>query len=121
MSQPKIKIAALEHNLVQNSVSVDYTFVLSDADSKHVFHPTADVTARIFTIAANTVLSFPIGSELVVVNQHGAGVLTIEITTDTMRLVNTELVGNRTLAANGIARIIKITDTEWIIRGDGLT
>ena len=29
--------------------------------------------------------------------------------------------GSRTLAANGWARAKKITSTEWIIRGEGLT
>jgi hypothetical protein len=29
--------------------------------------------------------------------------------------------GNRTLAANGIATLIELTSTEWIINGTGLT
>lgn len=47
--------------------------------------------------------------------------LTIAITTDTMRLSPGGTTGSRTLAANGIATAIKITATEWIISGSGLT
>ena len=121
MSQPKIKIIAVEHRLLQNSRSTDYTFDGWDADSKHVLHPSADITARTFTIPANTVVPFPIGSQLIVVNQHGAGVITIAINTDIMRLAGAGTMGSRTLAADGKAIMLKITTTEWIISGDGLT
>jgi len=38
-----------------------------------------------------------------------------------MRLAGAGTTGNRTLAANGVATAIKITSTEWIISGTGLT
>jgi hypothetical protein len=47
--------------------------------------------------------------------------MTISITTDTMRLAGAGTTGSRTLAANGIATALKITSTEWIINGTGLT
>jgi hypothetical protein len=62
-----------------------------------------------------------IGTEIFFVNQNGAGVLTIAILTDTMRLAGAGTTGNRTLAANGVARALKIATTEWIIDGTGLT
>jgi hypothetical protein len=38
-----------------------------------------------------------------------------------MRLSPAGTTGSRTLAANGIATCIKLTSTEWIISGVGLT
>ena len=106
--------------VLQNSQSAAYTLVLSDAQ-KHILHPSADTTARTFTIPANASVAFPIGTALTFVNQASAGVVTIAITTDTMRLAGSGATGSRTLAANGIATALKITATEWIISGTGLT
>jgi hypothetical protein len=66
-------------------------------------------------------VAFGIGTTVTFVNQAGAGVVTIAITTDTMRLAGTGTTGSRTLAANGIATALKLTSTEWIISGMGLT
>ncbi len=104
----------------QNSQSAAYTAVLADA-GKHLLHPSADTTARIFTIPANSSVPYPIGTALTFVNQNGAGTITIAITTDTMRLAGAGTTGSRTLAANGIATALKITATEWIISGTGLS
>jgi hypothetical protein len=104
----------------QNSQSAAYTLVIEDA-GKHILHPSADTTARTFTIPANGSVAFPIGTTVSFVNQNGAGVITIAITTDTMRLAGAGTTGSRTLAANGIATCIKLTSTEWLISGTGLT
>lgn len=106
--------------LPQNSKSAAYTTVLADAN-KHILHPSADTTARIFTIDSNANVAFPIGTTLTFVNQNAGGVITIAITTDTMRLAGAGTTGSRTLAANGMATALKITSTEWIISGTGLT
>lgn len=107
-------------SVIQNSQSTAYTLVASDAN-KHILHPSADTTARTFTIPANSSVAFAIGTDITFVNQNAAGVLTIAITTDTMRLAGPGTTGSRTLAANGIATALKITATEWIISGTGLT
>lgn len=104
----------------QNSQSVAYTLVLGDA-GKHILHPSADTTARTFTIPANSSVAFPIGTSVTFINQNAGGVITIAITTDTMRLAGAGTTGSRTLAANGIATAVKVTSTEWIISGVGLT
>ncbi len=104
----------------QNSQSTDYTLVLADS-GKHILHPSADTTARTMTIPANSSVAYPIGTALTFVNQNAAGVMTIAITTDTMRLAGAGTTGSRTLAANGIATALKLTSTEWIISGTGLT
>lgn len=104
----------------QVSQSTNYTLALGDSGD-HIFHPSADTTARTWTIPANSSVAFPIGTAVTFINQNGAGVITIAITTDTMRLAGAGTTGSRTLAANGIATAIKITSTEWIISGTGLT
>ena len=107
-------------NIPQNSKSADYTLVLADS-GKHILHPSADTSARTFTIPANSSVAYPIGTALTFINQDSAGVVTIAITTDTMRLSPAGTTGSRTLAANGSATCIKLTATEWIISGSGLT
>jgi len=106
--------------LVQNSQSAAYTLVLADS-GKHILHPSADTTARTFTIPANGTVAFTIGTAVTFINQNAGGVITISITTDTMRLAGAGTTGSRSLAANGVATAVKITSTEWIISGTGLT
>lgn len=103
-----------------NSQSAAYTLVLADS-GKTILHPSADTTARTFTIPANSSVAYPLGTVLTFVNQNGAGVVTIAITSDTMRLAGAGTTGSRTLAANGVATCVKLTSTEWIISGNGLT
>lgn len=102
------------------SLSAAYTTVLGDANT-WLLHPSADTTARTWTIDSNATVPYPVGTELRFINQNAAGVLTIAITTDTMRLSPGGTTGSRTLAANGDAVARKITATEWIISGTGLT
>jgi hypothetical protein len=107
-------------DIPQVSQSAAYTLVATDS-GKHILHPSADTTARTFTIPANSSVPYKIGTAITFVNQNGAGTLTIAITTDTMRLAGAGTTGSRTLAANGVATAIKLTSTEWIISGVGLT
>jgi hypothetical protein len=104
----------------QNSQSAAYTTVAADA-GKHLLHPAADTTARTFTIDSNANVAYPVGTAITFVNEHAAGVMTIAITSDTMRLAGAGTTGSRTLAADGIATALKITSTSWIVSGTGLT
>jgi hypothetical protein len=111
---------AVNTRLQQNSQSADYTLTIDDA-GKQIFHPSADTSARTFTIPANGTVAFAVGTAVTFINQNGAGTITIAITTDTMRLAGDGTTGSRTLAANGIATAVKVTSTEWLISGTGLT
>lgn len=102
----------------QNSQSAAYTCVAADG-GKHIFHPTADDNARTFTIPSNASVAFEVGTAITFVNQINT--VTIAITSDTLRWAKDGSTGSRTLAANGIATAIKITSTEWLITGEGLT
>lgn len=104
----------------QNSQSAAYTLVASDS-GKHIYHPSSDTTARIWTIPANSTVAFPIGAAVTFLNDSSAGVITIAITTDTLVQAGTGSTGSRSLAANGVATAIKVTSTRWQISGTGLT
>lgn len=107
-------------NLPQNSQSTAYTTVAADA-GKHLLHPAADTTARTFTIDSNANVPYDLGTAITFINQHGGGIITIAITSDTMRLAGPGTTGSRALAADGMATAVKIATTEWIISGTGLT
>jgi hypothetical protein len=106
-------------NVPQNSQSAAYTLVLADA-GKHIFHPVGDNNARTFTIPANGSVAYPIGTAITFINMAAANV-TIAITSDTLTLSPAGTTGSRTLATNGSATCIKITSTQWLISGSGLT
>lgn len=112
--------AAITNNIVQNSQSAAYTTVLSDA-GKHLYHPSADTTARTYTIDSNANVAYPVGTAITFVNDCSAGTVTISITSDTLVLAGAGTTGSRTLAACGVATAIKVTSTRWIINGTGLS
>ncbi len=107
-------------NIPINVQSANYTLTANDAQQA-ILHPSSDTTARTFTIPANASVPFPVGTAVTFINQNGAGAITIGITSDVLRLAGSGATGSRTLAANGIATAIKLTSTEWIISGNGLT
>ena len=102
----------------QVSVSAAYTCVLTDMHTT-LLHPSADTTARTWTIPANSVVAYPVNAELEFINQNAGGVLTLAITTDTLRLAGVGTAGSRTLVANGWARAKKVASTEWLITNLG--
>jgi hypothetical protein len=106
-------------NIPQNSQSAAYTLVLADA-GKQIFHPSSDNNARTFTIPANSSVAYPIGTAITFINMAAANV-TIAITSDTMYLSSAGTTGSRTLAQYGSATAVKITSTNWLISGSGLT
>jgi len=106
-------------NIPQNSQSAAYTLVLADA-GKHIFHPSSDANARTYTIPANSSVAYPIGTAITFINMTSQ-VVTIAITTDTMYLSSAGTTGSRSLAQYGSATAIKITSTNWLISGSGLT
>lgn len=112
--------AQLFSNIPQNSQSAAYTLVATDAE-KHIYHPSADTTARTWTIPANSSVPFPIGTAITFINDTSGGTISIVITTDTLVLAGSGATGGRTLTANGIATAVKVGTTRWIISGTNLT
>lgn len=106
-------------NIPQNSQSTAYTVVLADS-GKHIYHPVGDNNARAFTIDSNANVPFALGTALTFINRAAAS-CTIPITSDTLTWSPSGTTGTRTLAQYGVATAVKITTTEWIITGTGLT
>lgn len=102
--------------MVSKSAAATYTMT-----DEGFLHPSADTTARTFTIPANSSVPYPIGKVLSGVNQNGAGVITLAITTDTMRWLPAGTTGSRSIAANGSWTAIKVASTEWALTGVGIT
>jgi hypothetical protein len=105
---------------LSRSVSNTLTFAASD-NGKFILHPSADTTARTWTIDSNANLALAVGTCITIVNQNSAGVITVAITADTLRLAGSTSTGSRSIAANGVATIIKVATTEWYISGSGVT
>ena len=100
-----------------NPQSAAYTFALTDV-GKMVYHPPADTTARTWTIPAQASVNFPIGSVIVIDNDYLAGVLTIQITTDTLSLVGEAGdTGSMYLASGESATLVKVASARWRIKG----
>ena len=106
-------------NIPQNSQSAAYTLVLADA-GKHIFHPSGDANARTYTIPANASVAYPIGTAISFVNMTSQ-VVSIAITSDVMNLSDAGTTGTRSLAQYGSATAVKITATNWLISGSGLS
>lgn len=100
--------------LPQNSQTASYTLALSDA-GKHISITTGGVV-----IPANGSVAFPTGTTIVVFNNSGSN-QTISITSDTLRQAGTANTGSRTLAQYGLATLVKVTSTVWVISGAGLS
>lgn len=95
----------------QNSQGGAYQLVLTD-NGKHVF------AGGTITIPANASVAFPLGAAVVLVNASGSSTQTISITSDTLVQAGTPNTGSRTLAVNGVASIIKVNTTAWLITGN---
>lgn len=76
-------------------------------------------TTRVVTVPADSADSFPIGSTVSIVNL-GSVNMTIS-SSDTLILGGTAVTGSRTLAPNGIATLLKVMVTTWIVSGPGVT
>ena len=112
-------------NVPQVIQNADFSaFTLNDM-GKHYYH--ASATAHTYTVPAGI---FTIGATLMFVNR-GAGVLTIRCdpaptgspapATESLLQSITGSTGSRALAAFGVATMVKITATDWIISGTGLS
>jgi hypothetical protein len=94
----------------QNVQASGYTLVLGDA-GKHVA-----IASGTLTIPANGSVAFPIGTVVTIYNNANT-TRSVAITTDTLRQGGTANTGSRTIAVYGVATILKVASTEWVISG----
>lgn len=114
---------ALDNQVVPiNNQAANYTLTLSDG-GRIVRHPSEDTTARTYTLPSRATLPWDAAgaTPITFINENGAGLLTLALTADTIRLQGTGATGNRTLAANGIATLILFPGSGGVISGVGLT
>lgn len=96
-----------------------YTFALSD-NGKTVRHTSA--SAHTWTIPANATVAFPAGAVITLEAGASSGNVTITPATGVgLELAGTASTGSRTLAANGLATILKTATNTWKISGAGVT
>ena len=108
--------------IVALTASGTYTRTFQASDSGKTVYVTGTPSSATLTIDANGTLALPVGTTIVVINDLGAATnISIAITTDTLQLAGTGSTGTRTLARYGMATMVKVTSTKWIISGNGLT
>jgi hypothetical protein len=100
--------------LPQLTKTASYTLASADA-GKFVSITTGGVV-----LPANSSDPVPIGTAISIYNNSSSS-QTISITTDTLRQAGTANTGSRTLAQYGIATVLKVASTTWIISGAGVT
>jgi hypothetical protein len=83
---------------------------------EHIYVTGASQT---ITIPANSSVPFEIGTTILVINANVTS--SIAITGDTLRLAGGSATGTRSLAAYGMATLIKVASTTWMASGNGLT
>lgn len=98
-------------DISQNSQTAAYELVLGDR-GKHV-----SITTGGITIPANASVAFPTGTVITIFN-NSASTQGIAITTDTLRLAGTSNTGTRTIAAYGLATLLKVASTTWVVSGN---
>lgn len=98
----------------QNVKTAAYTLALRDM-GKHI-----SITTGGITIPENASVAFPLGATVVVYN-NSATAQNIAITSDTLRLAGTATIGTRSLAGYGLATLIKVASTTWVISGAGVS
>ena len=103
---------------VANSAFSTYTFGFSDI-GKHIYN-TYSASPTTYTIPDNSSVAFPIGSTIAIFNESGT-TCTIATSSDTLLLAGAGTTGTRTLANYGVASILKVTATKWVISGNGVS
>jgi len=88
-----------------------YGFVVADANQAFTMNNAA---TQAFTIPADSVESFPIGTTLTMIWITGAGQPTVGITTDTLTAPN----GTSLAQAGSVAVAVKVAATTWVLSGD---
>lgn len=106
-------------NIPQNSQSANYTTVALDS-GYCIFHPASDANPRTFTIAANSSVAYALGTVIQFINMSASAV-TIAINTDTLTWAQGGGTGSRTLAQYGVANVVKVGATQWLLTGTNVT
>jgi hypothetical protein len=106
-------------SVAQNTQNADYTLVLGDAN-KHIYK--SNTTAYAWTIPPNSSVAFPTGTIITLVNAGSSGAVTVTRGSGVaLILAGDGTDSNKTLAAYGLATILKVGTDTWFISGAGVT
>lgn len=100
----------------QNVQSAAYTLVIADR-GKHIY--SSNVAGQTVNIPTNASVAFPLGTTIAIVND-GTNPVTISTTGITLKQAGTTNTGNRTVAVNGVATLLKVGTDRWFITGAGV-
>ena len=99
--------------------TTDYTAVLSDSGKMILMAAGMTLTG---TIPANASIPFPVGTEITWINSGAVSLNIAIVGSDTLILANSAAVtGTRTVAQLGVCITRKITTTQWLAYGWGVT
>lgn len=102
-----------------NTQNGTYSLVITDR-GKTIYHTSG--SAHTYTVPTNTSVAFPVGTVVTVINANGGGDVTLAAAVGvTLRQAGSSNTGSRTLAANGVATLIKVDTNTWYISGVGMT
>jgi hypothetical protein len=96
----------------QSIKAVNYTLVLQDA-GRQIFHPASDVLVRTYTIPANSVVPFPIGTVVQFAVDNLGRDVNVAINSDTL-VLGSGVTGTVRVDPSNILTAIKITSTKWL-------
>lgn len=105
-------------NVPFHSVSGSYTPVLADAAK------TLDCLASTaITLPLNASVAYPIGTVITILADFGSGSMTVAAGAgDTLFLGGSiGTTGTRTIAPIGLATVLRLSTTQWVINGSGVT
>lgn len=105
-------------DLPQNPQDVGYQFVLDDR-GKHVYAFGAGGIT--WVIPANLTVAFPIGTAIAAVNGSGGDVVLDPVPGVTLTLAGTGVVATATIAADGMATLLKVGTDAWFVSGAGVS
>lgn len=96
----------------QSIKAANYTLVLQDA-GRQIFHPASDVVVRTYTIPANSVVPFPIGTVVQFAVDNLGRDVNVAINSDTL-VLGSGVTGTVRVDPGNILTAIKITATKWL-------
>jgi len=101
----------------QNAQNGAYTLGLADV-GKHIF--SANTAAQTITLPTNAAAAFAVGTALTIVNA-GTSPITVSAAGVTLYQAGSSNTGNRTIAARGMATLLKVGTDTWFISGAGIS
>lgn len=103
----------------QQKQNANYTLVLTDAN-KHVYKD--NTTAYAWTVPPNSSVAFPTGTVVTMVNGGSSGAITITRGSGVaILLAGDGTDSDKTLAAYGMASLLKVDTNTWFISGAGVS